>query len=54
MIDARVVPMNYEGETRYLGQVMQGTVLWAYLAPKGTDPRSITGDVILAKGSRVY
>lgn len=46
--------MQYEGETRYLGQVMQGTVLWAYLAPAGTDPRSITGEVIIAKGAKVY
>lgn len=45
--------MNYEGETRYLGQVMQGTVLWAYLAPVGTDPRSITADVIMRKGAQV-
>lgn len=45
--------MNYEGETRHLAQVSLGSFLWAYLAPQGTDPDTITAEMVRERGSRL-
>jgi len=53
MYDFRIAEMKYEGEKRLLAQARAGSFMWAYLIPHGTDPSTITPEVVREKGSRI-